>query len=206
MQETLTARHYRLYNKIQQQQEILEAIWKLGEKYSLFLEEDCTVRFGNTSNNAPEELAKQGNIETLLKEQASQSECKYAYSTGKLLECAPESLHLLKSVLKKQGMLLAVILKEYYLDATGIFKAIVENLPDSKSELIPWNVLKQNENQVIWTRNVCAGNPYGEASGIGKHIYYELQEAWMEGLISELGYIFEITGSDTYQIQAYDNI
>jgi hypothetical protein len=206
MQETLTTRHYRSYNKIQQQQEILEGIWKLGEKYGLSLEEDCTARFGNTLNKTLEELVKQGDIEPLLKEQASLIECKYAYSTGKLLEYSPENLSLLKSVLKKQGMLLAVVLKEYYLDAAGIFKAIADNLPDGNSELIPWNVLKQNENQVIWTRNVCAGNPCWETAGIENHIYYELQEAWMEGLVSELGYIFEIAGRDTYQINTYDRI
>lgn len=193
--------HYWLYNKIQLQQDIVDEIYELGKQYGLSLAEDSNNRYGTFENKPLEEMIDQGNIHGWLQERVSQVEYKYAYSVTKLLEKAPEALDLLKSLSKDKGTNLAVTLKEYHLNAEGIFKTINDNLLDGMPCDHANRVLKQNENEVQWTRAVCVHSTYWEELGGDIAIFYQLRDAWIEGLVTELGHSFNKLDDKTYSIQ-----
>ena len=196
--------HYWLYNKIQLQQQIVDEIYLLGEKNGLALEEECNNLYGTFENKPLEEMIDQGNIHGWLQERVSQVEYKYAYSVTKLLNKNPEVKESLKNIVANNGTRLAITLKEYPLNASGIYKMIEDNLLDGMPCDHANRVLKQGETEVLWTRNICVHSKYWDETGGDISVYYELRDSWMEALAKELGFQFEKTDATTYGIKAYD--
>jgi hypothetical protein len=193
--------HYWLYHKIQLQQAIVDEIYVLGEKNGLSLEAECDSSFGTFENNPLEEMIDHGNIHGWLQERVSQVEYKYAYSITRLLNKNPESIELLKTVLSNYGIKTALTLKDEDLKATDVFKAITDHLLDGMPCDHANRVLKQSESEVMWTRSVCVHGSYWQEVGGDIKVYYELRDAWMEGLVKELGFLLEKIDENTYSIK-----
>jgi hypothetical protein len=193
--------HYWLYNKIQLQQAIVDEIYVLGEKNGLSLEAECDNNFGTFENNPLEEMIDHGNIHGWLQEWVSQVEYKYAYSVTKLLNKNPETMELLKSVLSNYGIKTALTLKDVDFKTTDVFKAITDHLLDGMPCDHANRVLKQSESEVMWTRSICVHGSYWEEVGGDIKVYYELRDAWMEGLVRELGFHLEKIDENTYSIK-----
>lgn len=193
--------HYWLYNKIQQQQFIVDDLYILGEKQGLSLEEECNNSYGEFENRPLEEMIDTGNIHGWLQERVSQVEYKYAYCISKLLANDPESKANIKALVAKNGRDLAITVKELRLDASGVFKVISDNLLDGMPCDHANRVLKQNADEVLWTRAVCVHSPYWDEIGGDIDVYYELRDAWIEAFVLELGFILEKPDSNTYCIK-----
>lgn len=193
--------HYWLYNKIQLQQQLVDEIYVLGEKNGLSLKDECNTRFGDFENKPLEEMIDHGNIHGWLQERVAQVEYKYAYSVTKLLENNPESKALLMTISKDKGIDLAIVVKEYIPNAIGIYKVITDNLLDGMPCDHANKVIKQSENEVTWIRETCVHRSYWEEVGGDINIYYELRDAWIGGLVKELGYTFEKADLNTYSIK-----
>ncbi|MFT4145163.1 MAG: hypothetical protein QM644_11970 [Mobilitalea sp.] len=194
--------HYWLYNKIQQQQAIVDELYVLADKQQLPLEAECNSIYGEFENKPLEEMIDTGNIHGWLQERVSQVEYKYAYSITKLLNTNPDLNASIKAIVINNGRNLAITLKEYLLDATGIYKAITDNLLDGMPCDHANRVLKQSSDEVIWQRTLCVHSPYWEEIDGDITIYYDLRDAWLEALITELGYGFEKPQEDIYRIIA----
>ncbi|HHV09936.1 MAG TPA: hypothetical protein GXX75_06640 [Clostridiales bacterium] len=194
--------HYWLYNKIQQQQAIVDELYALGEKNALSLEAECNNLFGTFENKPLEEMIDHGNIHGWLQERVSQVEYKYAYCITKLLEKDPQLKASVTNIVANNGTNLAITMKEYSLDAAGVFKVIEDNLLDGMPCDHANRVLKKSADQVIWVRNLCVHSPYWEELGGDINIYYELRDAWISALVKELGFNFEKPDEITYLIVA----
>ena len=194
--------HHWLYNKIQQQQAIVDELYALADKQQLPLEAECNNLYGEFENKPLEEMIDTGNIHGWLQERVSQVEYKYAYSITKLLNTNPDLKASIKAIVIRNGRNLAITLKEYRLDATGIYKAITDNLLDGMPCDHANRVLKQSSEEVIWQRTLCVHSPYWEEVEGDITLYYDLRDAWLEALITELGYEFEKPQEDTYRIIA----
>lgn len=192
--------HHWLYNKIQQQQAIVDELYVLADKQQLPLEAECNNLYGEFENKPLEEMIDTGNIHGWLQERVSQVEYKYAYSITKLLSTNPDLQASIKAIVINNGRNLAITLKEYLLDATGIYKAITDNLLDGMPCDHANRVLKQNSEEVIWQKTLCVHCPYWEEVDGDITIYYDLRDAWLEAFITELGYGFEKPQEDTYHI------
>ncbi len=193
--------HHWLYNKIQLQQEIIDEIYLLNQNYDLALETECNIRFGFFENKPLEEIIDHCNLHGWLQDRVSQVEYKYAYCVTTLLGKYPETKNSLLALLNKKGIHLAITLKEFRLNAEGIYKAINDNLLDGMPCDHANRTIKQSDSEVVWTRELCIHTPYWEEVGGDINIYYELRDAWLEGLVSELGYSFEKVDAKTYRIR-----
>jgi hypothetical protein len=192
--------HYWLYNKINLQQDIVDDIYLLGEQYGLSLKEECDSKFGVFENKPLEEMIDQGNIHGWLQERVSQVEYKYAYAVTTLLNENQEAKDSLKTILFNKGTGLAITLKEYLLNATGVYKAITDNLLDGMPCDHANRLIEQSENEVTWARAVCVHSQYWDAASGDITVYYELRDIWIEGLVQELGFTLSKLDEATYMI------
>jgi hypothetical protein len=192
--------HYWLYNKIQLQQAVVDDIYLLGEQYGLSLKEECDNKFGIFENKPLEEMIDHGNIHGWLQERVSQVEYKYAYSVTKLLSSDPKGKEHLLSILSSNGKELARSFESTDLKATDIYKAITDHLLDGMPCDHANRLLEQNDAEVTWSRAVCVHTQYWDAVDGDIAVYYELRDAWMEGLVQELGFTFHKLDDTTYHI------
>ncbi|MDF2512065.1 MAG: hypothetical protein K0S04_1931 [Herbinix sp.] len=189
-------------NKIQQQQAIVDELYVLGEKNALSLETECNNNFGTFENKPLEEMIDHGNIHGWLQERVSQVEYKYAYCITKLLEKNLELKASITDIVAGNAANLAASLKEYSLDAAGIFKVIEDNLLDGMPCDHANRVLSKSADKVTWIRTLCVHSNYWAEVGGDITIYYELRDAWIQALVKELGFGFEKTEDATYSIVA----
>ena len=192
--------HYWLYNKIQLQQAIVNDIYALGDQYGLTLKQECDNNFGVFENKPLEEMIDQGNIHGWLQERVSLVEYKYAYSVTKLLQANSETLESLVSILYHNGKQLALTLQSSDLKATDIYKAITDHLLDGMPCDHANRLLEQNDLEVTWSRAVCVHAQYWDATGGAIAVYYDLRDAWITGLVEELGFAFHKLDETTYHI------
>lgn len=193
--------HYWLFNKIQLQQEMVDELFILGKNNGLSLDTECQQLYGSFERKPLEEMIDQGNIHGWLQDRVSQVEYQYAYCITKLLKVNSTIEQQLKSIQKSFGSKLALTLKESNPTATDIFKAISDNLLDGMPCDHANRLLEQTDDMVIWSRNVCVHSNYWEEVGGDVKVYYELRDAWLEGLTSELNFTLERPDAKTYCIK-----
>lgn len=193
--------HYWLYNKIRIQQEIVDELYVLGRSYRLNLEEDCLLQFGEFLNKPLEEMIDQGNIHGWLQERVAQVECKYAYCIIKLLQADSHIMSRLTNVLNKKGRELGSSLAEEALTAPAVFQLITDHLLDGMPCDHANLLVSKSDDEVVWKRNLCVHQRYWDELDGDIHIYYELRNAWLGGLVQEIGYSFDPIDSVTYSIR-----
>lgn len=193
--------HYWLYNKIRLQQEIVAGLFLLGEKAGISLEAECRRLYGSFEMRPLEDIIDQTNIHGWLQERVSQVEYQYAYSITKLLQADPALASRLKDLHRSFGVRLALTLKESSPKATDIFRAISDNLLDGMPCDHANRILEQADDKVNWERQVCVHSQYWEEVGGDVKNYYELRDAWLEGLVEELGFSLERPNENTYCIK-----
>lgn len=193
--------HYWLYNKIQQQQVIVKSLYLLGEKQGMTLEADCIDLYGAFPDRPLEEMIDHGNIHGWLQERVSQVEYSYAYCVTKLIEKNPKSIDEIIQLVQSKAKDLATSLKDYPLDAAGIYKVIADHLLDGMPCDHAYKVQKQDDKEVLWTRNVCVHFMYWTEVGGDIKVYYHLRDAWISALTKELGFVFEKPDTNSYCIK-----
>lgn len=193
--------HHWLYNKIQLQQSIVDDIYTLGINYGLSLQKECDDKYGRFENKPLEEMIDHGNIHGWLQDRVSQVEYKYAYSVKLLLDQNPTLLSQLKELLSTKGSDLGKSLAETHPDSAGMYKIISDNLLDGMPCDHANSIADKNENQIIWKRNLCVHHKYWDEVGGDINVYYELREAWLEGLAKECGFEFLKIDPTTYSIR-----
>lgn len=192
--------HYWLYNKIRLQQGIVDELYEFGRKYQLSLEEDCNLQFGDFPNKPLEEMIDHGNIHGWLQERVAQVEYKYAYCVTKLLHQDPGAMNQLTTLLNQKGRELGRTVADDSLNATSVFKLITDHLLDGMPCDHANTLISQSDDQVVWKRNLCVHQSYWEELGGDISIYYELRNAWIDGLVQVIGYSLELIDSVTYSI------
>lgn len=193
--------HFWLYNKIRLQQAIVDEIYALGIKNGLPLEMECNHHFGEFENKPLEEMIDLDNIHGWLQEKVSQVEYKYAYAITKLLAKNPDAIEQLKALLTANGATLAKGYQASELKATEVYKIISDTLLDGMPCDHANQLLKQEENEVIWRRSICVHSSYWEVVDGDINIYYELRDAWLNGFVKELGFEFDKPDSGTFVIR-----
>lgn len=192
--------HYWLYNKIGLQQEIVDELFLLGEKKGLSLEAECRSLYGSFEKKPLEEIIDQTNIHGWLQERVSQVEYQYAYCITKLLEADSAIASQLKELHKGFGARTAMTLKNGSPKATDIYKAISDNLLDGMPCDHANRILEQAEDKLVWERQVCVHSRYWEEVGGSVKDYYELRDAWLEGLVEALGFRLDRPNDSSYSI------
>ena len=192
--------HYWLYNKIKLQHEIVEEIFQIGEKHGLSLREECTQAYGSLENKPLEEMIDLSNIHGWLQDKVSLVEYRYAYSITKLLKEKPETIDEIKQILSNKGKKLAETLANQEPNAQKIYQVISDNLLDGMPCDHAYSILSQGENDITLRRNQCVHQNYWDEVGGQIEVYYELRDAWINGLVNEFGFIYKKLDDTTLNI------
>lgn len=192
--------HFWLYNKIKLQQSIVNELYSIGMRHNLSLKQECDAHYGAFEDKPLEEIIDETNIHGWLQERVSQVEYKYAYCVTNLLSLLPDSFPQIESVLYQSGKEKGQTLKEAGIGISGIYKEITDQLLDGMPCDHAMNLISQEDNEVIWKRNICVHEDYWNAVGGDIHNYYVLRDAWLKGLADGCDLIFEKKDEITYCI------
>ncbi|MDF2540796.1 MAG: hypothetical protein K0S47_514 [Herbinix sp.] len=195
--------HYWLFNKIKRQQDIVNEIFAISKEFGITIEEECKIKYGEFEKEPLEEIIDQSNIHGWLQERVSQVEFQYAYAVTELLKFNPTALEQLKTLLFQKGAALGNEINTSELSVPGMFKVISDNLLDGMPCDHANSLVDQNENEVVWKRNLCVHEDYWSEAGGDISVYYELRDAFMEGLTKSCGMEFEKLGPATYRIKKH---
>lgn len=193
--------HHWLYNKIQLQQNIIDDLFTIGKGFGLSLQEECDTLYGSFENRPLEEMIDLTNIHGWLQERVSQVEYKYAYSVKKLLDHDSSIFPTLKLLLTSKGKALGEKLSKSQPSASIIYRTITDNLLDGMPCDHANRIVEETETSILWTRNLCVHSSYWEAVDGDINIYYELRNAWLEGMIGACGYELIIVDPATYSMK-----
>lgn len=196
--------HYWLYNKIQLQQALVDMLYRLGEQNNLAIREECEKNFGTFENKPLEEMIDHGNIHGWLQERVSQVEYKYAYAVTVILESIDNSKEKLLNILSEYGKQLATDLKasgNEVTKATDLYKLIGDYLLDGMPCDHANRLISGSDTEVIWTRTLCVHSRYWDEVEGDIKVYYELRDAWMNGFVTEFGYLYEKQDETTFIIK-----
>lgn len=194
--------HYWLYNKIQIQQQLINAIIALSQKVDtqMNLKQELDTKYGVSETRALEEVIDTGNIHGWLQTQVSQVEYKLAYGVTKLLEKNAGLLKDLELLFETKGEENA--LSESTNNVSAVYKAITDTLLDGMPCDHANVVLEENSDKVIWERNTCVHKSYWEAVGGDIRHYYTLREAFIKGFLKNTSITFEKTDEVTSMLKA----
>ncbi len=179
----------------------MDEICQLGKQYSLTLQEDCNRKFGVFENKPLEEMIDHGNIHGWLQERVSQVEYKYAYCVTSLRKKDPASFDQLKSILKQKGRETGRSISGDPITMPQLYKVITDYLLDGMPCDHANSITKQEENCIIWKRNLCVHEPYWNELQGNIEDYYILRDAWLEGLAEECNAEYQRLDSNTYCIR-----
>ena len=86
-------------------------------------------------------------------------------------------------------------------NAADAYKVISDCLLDGMPCDHANSVLEENEEKVIWKRNICVHTKYWEAVDGNISIYYNLREAFIRGLLKEARLVYEKVDEVTNMIR-----
>ncbi|WP_326907320.1 hypothetical protein [Sedimentibacter sp. MB31-C6] len=183
--------HFWLYNKIKIQNDIVEDIISLAESENLNedLRNNLYEQFGDGNLKPLEEVIDVTNIHGWLQERVSQVEYKLAYVVTEMLNKKPEMIEKLKILFKNMATRVTNINQETSLN--DAFKAINDILLDGMPCDHANVVLKQQDDEIIWKRNVCVHHEYWDAAEGDVANYYKLREEFVKGLLSNSNINYE---------------
>lgn len=187
--------HFWLYHKIQLQQEVVDDLIQLGEKMIPNLGSKLESQYGVFERRPLEEVIDQGNIHGWLQECVSQVEYKLAYVVTTLLEKDPGVLMELKEVFRRNGEKNSPSEKE--LSAPDAYKQISDSLLDGMPCDHAFSVAESNPDQVILKQNTCVHKSFWDEVRGDIGIYYELRNAFIQGILKDTGLEYVTLGETT---------
>lgn len=173
--------HLWLYNKIQIQNSMIEAIANLGEKVVPNLRDELVSKYGVSETRPLEEVIDEGNIHGWLQERVSQAEYKLAYSITTLLKNEPNIASEIEKVFFEKGKESSTMIGQG--NAIDAYKVIGDSLLDGMPCDHANSVIENSEDKVIWRRNICVHQDYWDEVGGDINNYYKFREAFIRGAL-----------------------
>ena len=175
--------HFWLYNKIKIQNEIVEetldyATNSLNNK----MRDDLYNKFGDGDLKPLDQVIDVTNIHGWLQERVNQVEKKLVYTVTELTKNNPENFQVIKDIFKSKGAEVSTFEKDSSLDE--IYKAINDTLLDGMPCDRANSVVSQEDNEIIWKRNVCVHQQYWDDVQGDINDFYTLRDEFIEGLLS----------------------
>lgn len=182
--------HYWLYNKIKFQNSLVNEVIAFSDERGIVpaLKEEIKSKFGVLSDEPLEEIIDESNIHGWLQEQVSVVEYSLAYAVNSILNKDAASLEALKTLFYEYGKNNIRIGEE---SPSYAFKYLNDKLLDGMPCDRANTLVSENENEVIWKRNVCVHESYWKAVGSDIKIYYNLREALIAGMLQPSKLYFE---------------
>lgn len=190
--------HFWLYNKIIIQNEIVEEILDYSENNFKNMREILYKKYGNGDLKPLEEVIDVTNIHGWLQERVSQAEKKLAYTVTELTKSNPKHFDAIKDIFMSKGAEISLLDKDSNLEEA--YKAINDTLLDGMPCDRANSIISQDENEIVWSRNMCLHEQYWDETGGNISDFYKLRDELIEGLISETNIKYEKLDEKTSKI------
>ena len=175
--------HFWLYNKIKIQNEIVEETLDYAtNSLNNNMRDDLYNKFGDGDLKPLDQVIDVTNIHGWLQERVNQVEKKLAYTVTELTKNNPENFQIIKDIFKSKGAEVSTLEKDSSLDE--IYKAINDTLLDGMPCDRANSVVSQEDNEIIWKRNVCVHQQYWDDVQGDINDFYTLRDEFIEGLLS----------------------
>lgn len=175
--------HFWLYNKIEIQNEIVEETLDYAtNSLNNNMRDDLYNKFGDGDLKPLDQVIDVTNIHGWLQERVNQVEKKLAYTVTELTKNNPENFQVIKDIFKSKGAEVSTFEKDSSLDE--IYKAINDTLLDGMPCDRANSVVSQEDNEIIWKRNVCVHQQYWDDVQGDINDFYTLRDEFIEGLLS----------------------
>lgn len=175
--------HFWLYNKIKIQNEIVEETLDYAtNSLNNNMRDDLYNKFGDGDLKPLDQVIDVTNIHGWLQERVNQVEKKLAYTVTELTKNNPENFQVIKDIFKSKGAEVSTFEKDSSLDE--IYKAINDTLLDGMPCDRANSVVSQEDNEIIWKRNVCVHQQYWDDVQGDINDFYTLRDEFIEGLLS----------------------
>lgn len=201
MSKFLAPIHFKQYDKIKNQNMIIEEILKLNEEQAwvLDLREDANKKIGELTDQPLEEIIDESNIHGWLSEKIDLVETKLAYIVSKILETDEDSN-------RRESILTAVKNLSRNLDykdgitLTEIYQLINEMFLDGMPCDRITEILEITESSITWKRTSDIHSVYWKYGEQGK-IYFQIRDAFIEGLIEKENVKYEKLEDNVYRLK-----
>jgi len=192
--------HHWLYNKIKVQHDIVEDIILLTEnkQSNLNIREKLVEQYGDAEMKPLEEVIDANNIHGWLQKKVSLEENRLAYAVTKLLNENSRMMHELKNLFKNRGAKNSTLTEND--SVNDIYKTINDTLLDGMPCDHANIVISQEDEEVIWKRNVCVHEDYWNTVGGDISIYYLLREEFIKGMLERANVTYDKLDKTTSKI------
>lgn len=192
--------HHWLYNKIKIQHDIVEDIISLTEykQSNLNIREKLIEQFGDAEMKPLEEVIDANNIHGWLQMKVSLEENRLAYVVTNLLNENSNMMQELKDLFKNKGAEVSTLTEDD--SVNDIYKTINDTLLDGMPCDHANIVISQEDEEVIWKRNVCVHEEYWNAVGGDISIYYLLREEFIKGMLERANVTYDKLDDTTSKI------
>lgn len=191
--------HYWLYNKIKFQNAVVNQVIEFSEENQIVsdLKQDIEEKFGSLSDKPLEDIIDESNIHGWLQKQVSVVEYRFAYAVTSILNKDKNHIEEIKTIFFNYSKNNAEIGEE---EPSYAFKYLNDKLLDGMPCDRANAIVSQEENEVIWKRNVCLHKSYWDAVGGDINVYYTLREALIKGMLHNSNLYYERVDEVTNKI------
>ncbi len=190
--------HFWLYNKIEVQENILEAIFKVADKQSL--KDEVEEKFGAPVVGELEDNIDTGNIHGWLQGRIASVESRMAFTVTSLLNDNAISKDELKEVFVKNAVECASKVENKDVNASELFKItfdfLLAGMPCDRVN----EVISSDENSVEWQTTMDIHKQYWDNVNGDVNNYHYFIDAWIEKFISSVNSNFVYKKKDDLNI------
>ena len=201
--------HYWLFNKIVWFEDLEEEIIELAKKEGLDVESlsiEINNKYGQKLPKLPlEEMIDTSNIHGWLQEKIHSAEYRLATWTVNILK-REDSYKNLEELYMNQGLKAAneVIESGRELnDALDIYNAVNDYILDGMPCDRVNEVISQEDDKVIWKRQVCVHKEIWDTVGGDVNLFYNLRDLWIKSFVNKINsnYKYCILGNNMFSIE-----
>ncbi|MBU5331917.1 hypothetical protein [Anaerocolumna aminovalerica] len=183
--------HYWLYNKIKLQNNMVEAVIQFTKSKNLNydLRSKLDNQYGTIDLRPLEEQIDTSNIHGWLQECVSTVEYRLADAVTTLLKEGSKNLEELKEIFRTLGEKESILSKDATIAEAykSLNDTLLDGMPCDHANLL----VSQEDNEIIWKRNLCVHENYWTEVGGDIKIYYILREEYIKGLLSHADITYE---------------
>ena len=175
--------HFWLYNKIKIQNEIVEETLDYAtNSLNNNMRDDLYNKFGDGDLKPLDHVFDVTNIHGWLQERVNQVEKKLAYTVTELTKNNPENFQIIKDIFKSKGAEVSTYEKNSSLEEinNALDDTLLDGMPCDRAN----SVVSQEDNEIIWKRNVCVHQQYWDDVQGDINDFYTLRDEFIEGLLS----------------------
>ena len=196
--------HHWLFNKINIQENLIEALLKFAEEKTgetLALRQESYAKYGTPVTGNLEDIIEGNNIHGWLQERVTSAEYRLAYTMTHLMNQNYITIEEAKNLFKANGQQTFASLDEDIVTPMDCYQAIFDSLLEGMPCDRVNEVITSNEDEVVWRASRCIHEAYWNEVDGDISYFYILRNAWIEGFVEGSSMHYENAGDQTYKIR-----